>query len=115
MTQQEQARPSKVRAWQGSGNRCALRQPPPAVSPLRARAHRNGLRDVKEARTSPLYHPESNRLATPLSQILRKNSVDSIIFRQKHNFFNLQKNVVRHFFAAFWSSNAAKFLCSDLK
>ena len=33
----------------------------------RAGAHRNGLRDVKEARTSPLLPPESHRLASQLS------------------------------------------------
>jgi hypothetical protein len=37
--------------------------------PLRAGAHRNGLLDVEEARTSPLHHPESHRLGTPFSQI----------------------------------------------
>ena len=38
----------------------------------RAGAHRNGLRDVEEARTSPLRPPESHRLATPIRYILRK-------------------------------------------
>ncbi len=42
---------------------------------LRAGAHRGGLRDIEEARTSPLHHPESHRLVTPFSQILQKNSV----------------------------------------
>ena len=34
----------------------------------RAGAHRNGLRDVKEARTSPLLPPESRRLEAPFSE-----------------------------------------------
>ena len=38
----------------------------------RAGAHRNGLRDVKEARTSPLLPPESRRLEAPFSDFLRK-------------------------------------------
>ena len=42
---------------------------------LRAGAHRDGLLDIEEARTSPLHHPESHRLGTPFSQILQKNSV----------------------------------------
>ena len=42
---------------------------------LRAGAHRDGLRDIAEARTSPLHQPESHRLGTPFSQILQKNSV----------------------------------------
>ena len=59
----------------------------------RAGAHRNGLRDVKEARTSPLLPPESRRLEAPFSEflrkvlvffgILRKVLVVSNIFRQK--------------------------------
>ncbi len=42
---------------------------------LRAGAHRDGLRDVEEARTSPLHHPESHRLGTSFSHFLQKNSV----------------------------------------
>ena len=38
----------------------------------RAGAHCNGLRDVEEARTSPLRPPESHRLATPIRYILLK-------------------------------------------
>ena len=38
----------------------------------RAGAHRNGLRDVKKARTSPLLPPESRRLEAPFSDFLRK-------------------------------------------
>ena len=59
----------------------------------RAGAHRNGLRDVKEARTSPLLPPESRRLEAQFSDflrkvlvffgILRKVLVVSNIFRQK--------------------------------
>ncbi len=91
--------------------------PPRQACLLRAGAHWDGLLDVMEARTSPLHHSESHRLATPFSRILRDNSVlvVSIIFRQKHTFFaeksglfhnlppetqrffNLQINVVRHF------------------
>ena len=41
----------------------------------RAGAHRNGLRDVEEARTSPLLPPESRRLAAPIRYILRKHLV----------------------------------------
>ena len=37
----------------------------------RAGAHRNGLRDVGDARTSPLQPPESRRLATPICYFLR--------------------------------------------
>ena len=37
----------------------------------RAGAHRNGLRDVGEARTSPLQPPKSRRLAAPICYILR--------------------------------------------
>ena len=44
-------------------------------SVLRAEAHRNGLRDVKEARTSPLLPPESRRLGSLISDFLRKNLV----------------------------------------
>ena len=60
-------------------------------SVLQAGAHHNGLRDVKEARTSPLLSPESRRLAAPISYILRNVLVFcgifwyiSNIFRQKH-------------------------------
>jgi hypothetical protein len=78
---------------------------------LRAGAHRNGLRDVEEARTSPLHYPESHWLAAPVSQILQKkpvgihpyssarntilqkNPVDSIIFRQKHNSFLIRRKM----------------------
>ena len=56
----------------------------------RAGAHRNGLRDVKEARTSPLLPPESHRLEALFSDylrkvlvFLRKVLVVSNIFRQK--------------------------------
>jgi hypothetical protein len=42
---------------------------------LRAGAHRDGLRDIAEARTSPLHQPESHRLATLFSQILQKKLV----------------------------------------
>ncbi len=42
---------------------------------LRAGAHRDGLLDVAETRTSPLHQPESHRLATLFSQISLKNSV----------------------------------------
>ena len=38
-------------------------------------AHCNGLRDVEEARTSPLLPPESRRLAAPICYILRKHLV----------------------------------------
>ncbi len=141
MARQEPARPSKVRAWQGRGNRGALR-PPPASQPCsskasspsaslgrrsasqlaptkvgakgmtstiffrktremtsvqtspgsqsslqRAGALRNGLQDVEEARTSPLHHPESHRLATPFHKVCRKFGYHpSILIRQKHNF-----------------------------
>ena len=46
---------------------------PPRRKPSvpRAGAHRNGLRDVGEARTRPLQPPESRRLATPICYILR--------------------------------------------
>ena len=46
---------------------------PPRRKPSvpRAGAHRNGLRDVGEARTSPLQPPESRRLATPICYFLR--------------------------------------------
>ena len=46
---------------------------PPRRKPSvpRAGAHRNGLRDVGEARTSPLQPPESRRLAAPICYILR--------------------------------------------
>ena len=38
----------------------------------RAGAHRNGLRDVEEARTSPLQPPESRRLDAPIRYFLRE-------------------------------------------
>ena len=46
---------------------------PPRRKPSvpRAGAHRNGLRNVGEARTSPLQPPESRRLATPICYFLR--------------------------------------------
>ena len=57
----------------------------------RARAHCNGLRGVKEARTRPLLPPEIRWLAAPLSSILRNflvfcGNIWSVcnIFRQKH-------------------------------
>ena len=45
---------------------------PPRRKPSvpRAGAHRNGLRDVEEARTSPQLPPESRRLAAPICYIL---------------------------------------------
>ena len=69
----------------------------------RAGAHRNGLRDVKEARTSPLLPPESRRLEAPFSDflrkvlvffgILRKVLVVSNIFRQKPWLFFILRKV----------------------
>ena len=58
----------------------------------RAGAHRNGLRDVKEARTGPQVPPESHRLACPIRYIFRKVLVfcgkfwyySAIIKSQKH-------------------------------
>ena len=41
----------------------------------RAGAHRNGLRDVEEARTSPLLPPESRRLGSLISASLLKHLV----------------------------------------
>ena len=38
-------------------------------------AHCNGLRDVKEARTSPLLPPESHRLGSLISEFLLKHLV----------------------------------------
>ena len=54
-----------------------LTSPRRKSSLLRAGAHHNCLWDVKEARTSPLHHPESHRLGTPFSQILQKNALES--------------------------------------
>ena len=47
---------------------------PPRRKPRlpRAGAHSNGLRDVEEARTSPLHPPESRRLDAPIRYFLRK-------------------------------------------
>ena len=69
---------------------------PPRRKPSvpRAGAHRNGLRDVEEARTSPLQPPESLRLDAPIRYFLRKVLVfcgkfwyrSAIIKRQKHLF-----------------------------
>ena len=89
---------------------CALQRP--------VQAHRNGLWDVKEARTSPLLPPESRRLASLISDFLRKQLV---YFAEKFgmhptysarntDFFFAEKSGmnVRNVFAAFRSSNAAK-------
>ena len=93
----------------------------------RAGAHRNGLWDVKEARTSPLLPPESRRLDAPFSDFLRKILV---YFAEKFGMYptNSARNTdfflifaeksgmnVRHVFAAFRSSNAAKSPFRDKK
>ena len=48
--------------------RCRRRQP----GLPRAGAHRNGLREVEEARTSPLHPQKSHRLVPPFSDFLLK-------------------------------------------
>ena len=71
----------------------SLATPPRRKSSVpRAGAHRNGLRDVEEARTSPLQPPESRRLDAPIRYFLREVLVfcgkfwyrSAIIKRQKH-------------------------------
>ena len=92
----------------------------------RAGAHRNGIRDVEEARTSPLLPPESRRLGSLISAFMGKVlvyfavSFGSIqhIPPETLTFFVLRKVFVQkvgHVFAAFRSSNAAKSLFCDKK
>ena len=91
----------------------------------RAGAHCNGLRDVKEARTSPLLPPESRRLDALFSDFLRKILVYFAenfgmypTYSARNTDFFFAENFClcfRHVFEAFRSSNAAKSPFRDKK